>query len=438
MIILALVGTGLLEPGEALAGFASEPAIVVASVFVLSAALYRAGVSQALGRLIARLAGGSYTRVVAVLMSSVALMSAFTHHVTMTAVMLPTTLDLGRRLRRPFDQRRLTAGDVLLVRTTPENLVAFREDNGVELHPVQQYGARNGNAEGGLAAQRDIAERLVQAVVAPESDFVGRSIADIDFRHRYAVIVLGLWRRHGWIEEELADVRLRPGDVLVLQGDDEALERIGSDRSFLMLVPFHGQGTVWRRAWIAAVIMAGTVVAATLNVPLEIAGLAGAVAMVLTGCLSPSQAHRSIDSRIFVFIAGAIPLGAAMEKSGTSTLLAGWLHNAVGDWSPWLVLLTIYAVVAFVTEFMSDAATTALLAPVAAALAQALGQPPEPYVVTVAMASVTAFLTPMAHHGNLVVYGPGGYRFWDFARVGAPLTVAIALTVTLMAPLIWR
>jgi len=256
----------------------------------------------------------------------------------------------GRRLRRPFDQRRLTAGDVLLVRTTPENLVAFREDKGVELHPVQQYGARNGNAEGGLAAQRDIAERLVQAVVAPDSDFVGRSIADIDFRHRYAVIVLGLWRRHGWIEEELADVRLRPGDVLVLQGDDEALERIGNDRSFLMLVPFHGQGTVWRRAWIAAVIMAGTVVAATLNVPLEIAGLAGAVAMVLTGCLSPSQAHRSIDSRIFVFIAGAIPLGAAMEKSGTSTLLAGWLHNAVGDWSPWLVLLTIYAVVAFVTE----------------------------------------------------------------------------------------
>jgi di/tricarboxylate transporter len=568
MIILALVGTGLLEPGEALAGFASEPAIVVASVFVLSAALYRTGVSQALGRLIARLAGGSYTRVVAVLMSSVALMSAFTHHVTMTAVMLPTTLDLGRRhniaasklllplsfaaslgttitiigapaflvasavlqqagrpglgifsiapiglaisalgtlymmtigrlllperqaaaaaaekfrlddyfteltvlpdspfldktvseieedesnhlavvglvrdgrrLRRPFDQRRLTAGDVLLVRTTPENLVAFREDKGVELHPVQQYGARNGTAEGGLAAQRDIAERLVQAVVAPDSDFVGRSIADIDFRHRYAVIVLGLWRRHGWIEEELADVRLRPGDVLVLQGDDEALERIGNDRSFLMLVPFHGQGTVWRRAWIAAVIMAGTVVAATLDVPLEIAGLAGAVAMVLTGCLSPSQAHRSIDSRIFVFIAGAIPLGAAMEKSGTSTLLAGWLHNAVGDWSPWLVLLTIYAVVAFVTEFMSDAATTALLAPVAAALAQALGQPPEPYVVTVAMASVTAFLTPMAHHGNLVVYGPGGYRFWDFARVGAPLTVAIALTVTLMAPLIWR
>ena len=231
----------------------------------------------------------------------------------------------------------MAAGDVLLVRTTPENLLAFREDKGVELHPVQQYGAPNGNAEGGLAAQRDIAERLVQAVVAPESELVGRSIGDIDFRRRYGAIVLGLWRRRGWIEDELADIRLRPGDVLVLQGDDETLERIANDRDFLMLVPFQGQGRLWRRAWLAAAIMAGTVVAATLDVPLEIAGLAGAVAMVLAGCLTPTQAHRSIDSRIFVFIAGAIPLGAAMEKSGTSKLLAGGFtpRSAIGvrGWS---------------------------------------------------------------------------------------------------------
>ena len=172
--------------------------------------------------------------------------------------------------------------DVLLVRTTPDNLVAFREDKGVELHPVQQYGVTNGKAETGLAADHDIAERLVQAVVAPDSDLIGRSISDIDFRRRYDVIVLGLWRR-GWIDDELAAVRLRAGDVLVLQGEDDALERIGNDRSFLMLVPFHGQGKVWRRAWLAAVIMAGTIAAATFNVPLEIAGLADAVAMVLSG-----------------------------------------------------------------------------------------------------------------------------------------------------------
>ena len=115
---------------------------------------------------------------------------------------------------------------------------------------------------------------------------------------------------------------------------------------------------------------------------------------------------------------GAIPLGSG--------------------WSQFAVLLALYAIVAAITEFMSDAATTALLAPLAAALAHGLGHPPEPYVVTVAMAAVTAFLTPMAHHGNLVVYTPGGYRFWDFARVGAPLTVLVGLTVATLAPLLWR
>ena len=135
---------------------------------------------------------------------------------------------------------------------------------------------------------------------------------------------------------------------------------------------------------------------------------------------------------------GAIPLGTAMKETGAADWLARHLADLVSGWSQFAVLLALYAIVAAITEFMSDAATTALLAPLAAALAHGLGHPPEPYVVTVAMAAVTAFLTPMAHHGNLVVYTPGGYRFWDFARVGAPLTVLVGLTVATLAPLLWR
>ena len=171
--------------------------------------------------------------------------------------------------------------------------------------------------------------------------------------------------------------------------------------------------------------------------PIEMASLAGAVAMVLTGCLRTGQAYRAIDPRIYVFIAGAIPLGAAMKASGASARLAGWLQSAIGDWSQMAILLALFAVVAVVTQFMSDSATTALFAPVAVALAGALGQPPESYVVTVAMASVVAFLTPIGHHGNLLVYGPGGYRFADFLRVGAPLTVIAALIVTWLAPIVF-
>jgi di/tricarboxylate transporter len=204
------------------------------------------------------------------------------------------------------------------------------------------------------------------------------------------------------------------------------------------MVPFHGEARPRRRAPVAGLIMLGTIVLAAVNaLPIEIATMAGAIAMVLAGCLTLPQAYRAIDARIYVFIAGAIPLGAAMEKSGASKRLAGWLEAVVGDWSQLAVLLAVFAVVAVITQFMSDSATTALFGPVAIALASALGRPPDAFVVTVAMASVVAFLTPIGHHGNLLIYGPGGYRFADFVTVGTPLTVLAALIVAFLAPLVF-
>jgi di/tricarboxylate transporter len=226
--------------------------------------------------------------------------------------------------------------------------------------------------------------------------------------------------------------------VLVLQGDDEDLDRVAADPGFLMMMPFHGESRLRRKAPLAGAIMLATIVAASLDVPLEIAVLGGAAAMVLLRCLTIGQAYRGIDAKVFVFIAGAIPLGIAMEKTGTSTVVAGWLTTVLAGWSEMLVLGAIFTIVAVLTQFMSDAATTALFAPVAAALAQALGRPPEPYVVTVAMASVAAFLTPIGHHGNLLIYGPGRYRFADFVRVGTPLTILVGIVVVLLAPMLWR
>jgi di/tricarboxylate transporter len=564
LIVIALATTRLLSPAQALSGFGSEPAIVVAAIFVLSAGLHRTGVAESLGRLIGRWAGGSWTRAIAVIMPCVAVLSAFTHHVTTTAVMLPVTLDLardkripaskllmplsfaaslgttitiigapafliaseslrqagrpglglfsiapiglalsavgtvfvllagrwllperkgaesgenhfrleeyfteltvlddspfrdktvreieaektyelsvigvvrqGRRLGGALAQTRVKPGDVLLVRTTPEDIAAIRKEAGVELHPVAQYRPTSDGAR-----DDDPAEHLVQAVVAPGSELARRTIADVDFRRRYGAIVVGLWRQDGWLDDELSRTRLRPGDVLILQGDDEALARVGAAPGILMLVPFHGEGRVRRKGTLASAIMVLTVMAAAFNVvSLEIAGLGGAVAMVLTGCLTGGQAYRAIDSRIYVFIAGAIPLGLAMKSTGAADTLAGWLQSMMQAWSQPLILLALFAAVSVVTQFMSDSATTALFAPVAVALAQALDRPPEPYVVSVAMASVVAFLTPIGHHGNLLIYGPGGYRFADFVRVGAPLTALAAVIVVFLAPLLWR
>ena len=570
LVVVALYVTRVLKPEEALSGFSSEPAIVIAGIFVLSGSLRATGLSDRLGDWIGHLAGKSLNRAIAVIMPSVALFSAFTHHVTTTAVMLPITLDLsrerqipaskllmpmsfaaslgtaitiigapafliasavlqqsgrsglgifsiapigltmtfagtlfvlligqfllpankggedasrhfrledylteiavvkgspfmgktvnevqsdnnthftvagvirqGRRMRGMISNQELKEGDVLVVRTTPEELVSIRKDKKLELLPVKLYGEKkNGETRADENEDQEAADLFVQAVVAPRSDLVGRTISSIDFHRRYGAIVVGLWRKDGWLAQEVSKVKLRANDLLVLEGDEEALARVSNDSAFLMLVPFHAEARVRGRAWVAGAIMLATILLAAFNLmTIEMAAVTGAAAVILSGCITPNQAYRSIDARIFVFIAGAIPLGTAMQKTGTANLLAGWLQRGVSGWPEWAVLLVIFAFVAVITQFMSDSATTALFAPVAVALAQALGRPPEPYVVTVAMASVVAFLTPIGHHGNLLVYGPGRYKFGDFVKVGTPLTAICAIVVVMLAPLIWR
>jgi di/tricarboxylate transporter len=283
-----------------------------------------------------------------------------------------------------------------------------------------------------------VLDKVVQAVVAPRSSLDGRTVAAVDFRQRYRVLVLGLWRQGYLRPQELSKISLREGDVLVLQGDAEALAGLARDRDFLLLTPFQAVVRRPRKALVAGLVMLGTVFGATLSqVGLGLAALSGAAAMVLTRCLTPRQAYRAIDVRMFIFVAGAIPLGKAMKQTGTADLFAGWLRAGVGGWDERLILLALFLTVGLIVQFFgSDSATVALFGPIAIALAATLGHAPEAYVVTVAMAAVTAILTPMSHH-NLIIYSPGGYRFFDYTRVGAPLTALLAIATALLAPLVW-
>lgn len=568
LVILALYLAGLLTSNQALSGFSSEPAIVVAAIFVLTGALHQTGLSDRIGVLISRLAGAGYNRMILVIMPAVALLSAFTHHVMTTAMMIPVILNLarerkiaaskllmpmsfaaslgsaitiigapaflvasatlkrggrpglgifdiapigislsvlgtlfillvgrfllptreggedtsdlfrldkylteiivlpnsvykgkslaeieasdhyhfnligwlrnGRRLRRPLEKYRCEEGDILLVHATPEDIVNIRDEAGVDLHPIKKYGDESQKQVKSEEA-KDTTDALVQAIIAPDSDLIGRTMGEIDFRRRYGPVVIGLWRQDTWLHQELAKVQLREGDVLLLLGTDESLARIGNDPSFLMLIPFQGELRPRRKARRAGLIMLASVMAAASNlITLEMAALAGAVAMILTGCLTPRQAYRSMDAQLYIFIAGAIPLGAAMEKTGTAALFANGLKMALGGVNEIVVLLILFAIVGLITQFMSDAATTALFAPVAMELARLLGHSPEAFVVTVAMAAVVSFITPIGHHGNLLIYGPGHYRFADFVKVGTPLTILIGIAVSVLAHLLWH
>lgn len=568
LIILTLSLTGVLESEDALSGFSSEPAILVAAVFVLNGALYHTGLSERVGNWIKQLAGQSLERAIAVVMPSVALLSAFTHHVTITALMLPPMLKLSReneipaskllmplsfaaslgtaitiigapafliadgllrqaggkglgifsiapigltislagtifflllgrfllpshhsndesidhfrlegyftevvilpnssmigktvreieeeqeidfkvtawyrgdhQRNRPFGSKKTQEGDVLVIRTSSDKLATVEHEPGIAIRPWEKYkevfrpDPENGNSKETLSS------RLVQSVVAPRSDLIGKRIGQVDFLQNYGVIIVGVWRSKGLLRSKLSRYRLQEGDVLVMTGDDDSFKRISGDQSFLMLVPFKGEPKPRHKARLAGTIMILSTAIAALNIiPVEIALLGGAVVMILSGCISMSQAYQSIDTRIFVFIAGAIPLGLAMQKTGTADLMAGWLQALVIHWDIHWILFAFFIVTGLATQIMSDAATTALFAPIAIALAKGLGVPPEPLVVTVAMAAVTSFFTPIGHHGNLLIYGPGGYQFSDFLRVGIPLTLIVAVIVTILAPMIW-
>jgi di/tricarboxylate transporter len=236
----------------------------------------------------------------------------------------------------------------------------------------------------------------------------------------------------------LSHIVLCEGDVLVLQGSGEAFSNMANDANFLLLTPFQGQVRRPRKALIAGLVMLVTIVAATIpQIGLGLAAITGATAMVLTRCLTPRQAYRAVDGRMYLFVAGAIPLGLAMKNSGTADLLANWLHATLTTWDERVILFVLFALVGVVVQFMgSDSATVALFGPIAIALAGTLGQAPEAFIVTVAVAAVTAILTPMSHH-NLIIYGPGGYRFFDYTRVGAPLTLMLAVATAALAPRIW-
>lgn len=568
LIIITLSLTGVLAPEEALSGFSSEPAILLASVFVLSGALYHTGLSERLGNWIKRLAGNGLERAIVVVMPSVALLSAFTHHVTITALMLPPMLKfsrendipaskllmplsfaaslgtaitiigapafliadgllrqtgssglgvfsiapiglaislagtlfflllgrfllpshtsndestdhfrlegyftelvllpnsslIGKTIReieeeqptdfkvsawyrsdrprnRPFGSKKTQEGDVLVIRIDPDKLATVEQEPGIAIRPLEKYKDSFLPGHDGENGKEDLSSRLVQSVIAPRSELIGKTIGRVNFLEQYGVIVVGVWRSKGWLRTELSRVRLREGDVLVLAGDNNSLRRISEDPSFLMLVPFKGEPKPLHRARMAALIMIVSTVIAALNVvPVEIAFMGGAAVMILSRCISMSQAYQSIDTRIFVFIAGAIPLGLAMQVTGTADLLAGWLQGLVASWNIYWILLAFFVVTGLATQIMSDAATTALFAPIAIALADGLGLRPEPLVVTVAMAAVTSVFTPIGHHGNLLIYGPGGYQFSDFLRVGVPLTLLIAAIVVFLAPMLW-
>ena len=343
-----------------------------------------------------------------------------------------TIVDILREVdevRLPGVTRRLLAGDVLLVRANIETLVRLSRSAGWHLLP---------NAKGADNLGRDTSHIMVEAVLAPHSHLIGESLRSINFRHRYGVLVLGIQRHGQAIQEQLADVVLQPGDVLLLYGERHDVEQLYQYPEFIVLGEVPAQFQRPEKAPLAVLIVTLVILVAALNwISITGSAILGAVAMIFTGVLKMEEAYDSLDEQVLVMLAGLLSLGTAMETTGTAAFLAQATISLVQPWGPMAMVGAFYLLTSVLTQFMSNNATAALMTPVALAAAQQIDANPKALLVAVAFASSSAFMTPVGYQTNTMVYGPGGYRFTDYVRTGGILNVLFLILAILVIPVIW-
>tara|TARA_R110000782_G_scaffold19101_9_gene52061 strand:+ start:23107 stop:24906 length:1800 start_codon:yes stop_codon:yes gene_type:complete len=280
--------------------------------------------------------------------------------------------------------------------------------------------------------------RLYEVVVAPSCSLTGRTIRASKFRNRYNGAVIAVARNGERIRGKIGDIELQGGDLLLVEADSGFAERAGNARDFLLVSSLENSTPKRHsRAPLAVAILIGMVGLATFEVfPMLLAGLIASGVMILSRCCTLTEARRSVDWSVLIVIGAALGIGKAMDKSGSALLIADTVLSVVGN-NPWIVLLAIYAVTSFMTEIISNNAAVALMFPIGQAAAQTLGVDFMPFVIGIMMAGSASFATPIGYQTNLMVYGPGGYNFRDFLRIGVPMNLTAGTCGVILTPLMF-
>ena len=275
---------------------------------------------------------------------------------------------------------------------------------------------------------KDRAERrLVEAVLSPQSDVLGQTIRDARFRDRYGAVVLAVARGGERVPGNLGNIRLKPGDVLLLEARPAFVSRQRYNKDFLLINDLETEAPRHDRAWLSWGILLVLVGLAACGIMTMLnAALVGAFMMILSGCCSVGQAQKAVDVPVILTIAASFALGGALEQTGAASYLAGAVFS-LSDGNTLLALLLVYLVVSVLTEVITNNAAAVLIVPVVLSLTSAMGVDSEPFIIAVMMAASASFATPLGYQTNMMVFGPGGYRFSDFVRVGLPMNVFIGL-----------
>ncbi|MCB1086932.1 MAG: SLC13 family permease [Verrucomicrobiae bacterium] len=333
----------------------------------------------------------------------------------------------GRRIGDiPLDQLELEEGDILVLKASSRGVSEIAESAGLA------FGRTDGKTNAGRV-------KLVEAMIGPRSNFVGRTLAELRLRQQHGVVVAALHRKGANLMEHLNAIPLQLGDTLLIEGPEENLTRFEEREEEMIFLNDEVERPFRRRkAPIAIATIFAVVAAAALGVPILPAALVGAAAVMLAGCLESSEAYRSIEWSILFIIFGMLGLGEAMENTGAIRLVAesaaGWFEPL----GPVAVLALLYLLASVLTEVVTNNAVAILLTPIAISIGEQMGIDPRGLVVAVMFGASASFATPIGYQTNTYVYGAGGYRFSDFLKIGVPLNLLLWGVAVVVIPLIWK
>lgn len=358
---------------------------------------------------------------------------------------LPTNVSLYRRIFHPlqkqidapqeaekitsFRDMKLEALDRLVLKLNKDEISELKKNTGIELN-------RNKFQGHDLAQASEV--NVVEGVVPPTSNYIGRRIKDLRLRKGYDCFVVGLHRKDSNIVGDLPHIIIRDGDSLIIEGAEEDIERLFDNEQILNTSKLPHAPLKKFKAMIALVTILGVVFLSVIGtMPIEGLAMIGAVLVIMTGCVTPEHAYRTIDWRILMLIFGMLGIGAALENTGGAEILLNHIIPHISDFGPLLLLAVVYLITSTLTELITNNAVAILLTPIVIGLAITLGYDPRPFVVAVMFAASASFATPIGYQTNTFVYAAGGYKFKDFLRIGIPMNIIMLIVAVLVIPLFW-
>ncbi|MDN6731655.1 MAG: anion permease, partial [Atopostipes suicloacalis] len=328
-------------------------------------------------------------------------------------------------------KRMIQADDFLVVRGQEKDILELTEAYG-----VKALGEDRLNQES--IEEEESEKELIEIIIPIGSRIIGQSLNDLDFIEKHHAILFSIRRRENLSYENLNELTLRAGDSLLLKGDQSSLKKLKEDQNYVVVRNTDTDQYDRTKMYSSLGILLGVIALTILDfLPIVVSSLLGVVLMIATGLLKPHEAYESVDWSVIFLLAGLIPLGTALEKTGATSFLADGLVNFSEGLPTIVVLALFYLFTALFTNFLSNNAAVILMIPVGVDLAMKMGANPFAFVMAVTFAASTAFLTPIGYQTNLMVYGPGAYKFSDYLKVGAPLQIILAVVTPILIQFVW-